>query len=97
MEMRGITFQSKQELIPYYKGRPLKKRYVPDLFVSGGIIVELKAVQQLAPDHEAQLLNYMFVTGIEVGYLVNFGNKDELEWKRFVISERKRSRTANRH
>lgn len=97
LELRTIPFQSKQELIPHYKGRPLKKRYVPDLMVCGGIIVELKAVQQIAPEHEAQLLNYMYVTGIHVGYLVNFGNKEELEWKRFVISDRKKRRTANRH
>lgn len=97
LELRTIPFQSKQELIPYYKGRPLKKRYIPDLMVCGGIIVELKAAQQLAPEHEAQLLNYMYVTRIQVGYLVNFGNKNELEWKRFVISDRKKRGTANRH
>lgn len=97
LELRAIPFHSKQELIPYYKGRPLKKRYIPDLMVFGGIIVELKAVQQLAPEHESQLLNYMFVTGTQVGYLVNFGNKEELEWKRFVISDRKKRRTAHRH
>jgi len=48
--------------------------------------VELKAVAQLLPEHEAQLFNYMRITRTQVGYLLNFGHKSELEWKRFVLS-----------
>jgi GxxExxY protein len=87
LESRGISFCSKQELKCFYKGRELKKRYVPDLFVFAGIIVELKAVSQLLPEHEAQLINYMRITKQPVGYLINFGHKDALEWKRFILSE----------
>jgi len=53
LELRGIVFQSKHELRCHYKGRELKKRYVPDLFVSGCLVVELKAVTNLTSDHEA--------------------------------------------
>src|SRR5437016_7423644 len=59
LEMRGITFRTKKEIKCFYKGRHLKKRYVPDLFVLGCLVVELKAVTELAPEHEAQLINYM--------------------------------------
>jgi len=50
-------------------------------------VVELKAVSQLLPEHEAQLINYMRITKQPVGYLVNFGHKDTLEWKRLILSE----------
>jgi GxxExxY protein len=62
----------------------LEKKYYPDLFVFGGIVVELKAVQELAPEHESQLLNYLKATKKRVGYLVNFGSAGKLEWKRMV-------------
>ena len=87
LELRGIAFLAKQELACHYKNRELKKRYIPDLFVFGCLVVELKSVSQLAPEHEAQLLNYMRITRHPVGYLVNFGHKDTLEWKRFILSE----------
>lgn len=84
---RGIPFQAKQELKCFYKGHELTRRYVPDLFVFGSWVVELKSVSQIAPEHEAQLLNYMRITKQPVGYLINFGHKDTLGWKRFILSE----------
>jgi GxxExxY protein len=87
LELRGIPFQAKQEIRAYYKGRELKKRYIPDLFVFERIVVELNAVSALLPDHEAQLLNYMRITRSPVGYLINFGPQGKVEWKRFVLSE----------
>ena len=87
LESREIPFRSKQELKCFYKGRELKKRYVPDLIVFGCLVTELKSVSQLLPEHEAQLINYMRITKQPVGYLINFGHKDTLEWKRFILSE----------
>ena len=87
LELRGIAFQTKQELKCFYKGRELKKRYVPDLFAFDCLVVELKAASQLLPEHEAQLINYLRITKQPVGYLINFGHKDTLEWKRFILSE----------
>ena len=71
----------------YYKGQLLDKKYIPDLIVHDRIMVELKSVSRLAPEHEAQLLNYMRVTRQPVGYLINFGPVGKLEWKRFILSE----------
>jgi GxxExxY protein len=85
--LQRIPFHSKQELTCFYKGQQLKKKYVPDLFVFGALVVELKAVSELAPEHEAQLINYMRITRQPVGYLINFGHKDTLEWKRIILSE----------
>lgn len=87
LELRGIPHHAKGEIRCHYKGRVLQKRYVPDLFAFGCLVVELKAVTQLLPEHEAQLLNYMRITRQPVGYLINFGHKDTLEWKRFILSE----------
>ena len=85
--LRGISFRPKAELRCFYKGRELKKRYIPDLLVFGGLVVELKAVTDLAPEHEAQFFNYMRIARQPVGYLINFGHKGTLEWKRLILSE----------
>jgi GxxExxY protein len=87
LELRDIRFDAKQELLCHYKGRQLKKWYIPDLFVFDCLVVELKAVTELAPEHEAQLINYLRLTHRPVGYLINFGHKDTLEWKRIILSE----------
>jgi GxxExxY protein len=85
LELRGIPFVTKQELTLVYKGRQIEKRYVPDLVVNGAVVVELKATKELIADHEAQLFNYMRIARQPVGYLLNFGFKDELQWNRFVL------------
>ena len=85
--LRDISFRAKDALKCFYKGRELKKRYIPDLFVFNCLVAELKAVTELAPEHDAQLLNYMRIARQPVGYLVNFGHKGTLEWKRFILSE----------
>ena len=87
--LRGIPFQSKRELTVFYKNQQLEKRYKPDLFVYDAIAVELKAVKELISDHEAQLFNYMRIARQSVGYLINYGHKGELEWKRFILSDLK--------
>ena len=71
----------------FYKSQALDVCYIPDLFASGGIVVELKAVTELTPEHEAQLFNYMSIARQPVGYLINFGHKGELQWKRFILSD----------
>jgi GxxExxY protein len=87
LALRKIPFLSKHQLTVFYKDRALEARYTPDLFVFGGIVVELKAVAELISDHEAQLFNYMRIARQPVGYLINFGRKGELEWKRFILSD----------
>jgi len=60
--------------------------FFADLFVAEKVIVELKAVKAIAPEHQAQIINYLNATGIEVGLLINFGNP-KLEYKRFTRSK----------
>ncbi len=68
-----------------YKEEPLVQTYKPDLLCYGTIIVELKAVKQLAPEHEAQLLNYLKASRLRLGLLVNFGSYPKAEIKRMVL------------
>ena len=58
--------------------------YVADLFVEGPVIVELKAVTNLAPIHEVQLVNYLRATGVKHGMLINFGSERFQCCKRIV-------------
>ena len=57
--------------------------YYADLVVNDCVIVELKAAESLALEHEAQLINYLKATDVEVGLLLNFGKKPEVSKKVF--------------
>jgi GxxExxY protein len=57
--------------------------YVADLIVEDKVILELKAVKDLAEIHEVQLVNYLKATGIEVGLLINFGHSVQVRRKVF--------------
>jgi GxxExxY protein len=85
--LRAIPFVSKGELAVFYKGHQLQTKYKPDLLVCSGIVVEIKAVTELISEHEAQIFNYMRISRQHVGYLVNFGRKGDLEWKRLILSD----------
>jgi GxxExxY protein len=61
--------------------------FYADLFVEEKVIVELKAVKVIAPEHQAQVINYLNATGIEVGLLINYG-QPKLEFKRFTRTEK---------
>ena len=85
--LRKINFVAQAQLDIYFKGHLLNAKHRPDLLVFGEIVVELKALKELCSDHEAQLFNYMRIARKRVGYLINFGKKGELEWKRFLIDD----------
>jgi hypothetical protein len=64
LTMRGIPFVAQTPLQLFYKGEQLNQVYVPDFLCHGKIIVEIKAVREFAPEHKAQLLNYLKITGL---------------------------------
>ena len=84
MSNMNIPFVSEAPLIPYYKGVPMQKRYFADFLCYDKIIVEIKAVDELLPEHEAQLLNYLRLTQVKVGLLLNF-KRAHLQIKRFML------------
>ena len=81
-----VPFESQKELDIYYCGTLLKKKYIPDFICYGKIIVEIKSVKVLMPEHEAQLFNYLRITGLKLGILVNFGTYPKIEYKRVVCN-----------
>ena len=85
LEKMGIPFKAQPELRLSYKGEILEQTYKPDLICFNQIIVELKAVSKLLPQHEAQLINYLRTTGMRLGFLINFGNHPSVEIARRII------------
>jgi GxxExxY protein len=69
---RGLAFERQVPVVVTYKGKLLECGFRADLIVGGQVIVELKAVEQLQPLHEAQLLNYLKLARLQVGLLINF-------------------------
>jgi GxxExxY protein len=82
--LQRIPFESQKILNIEYKGIPLKNRYIPDFICFDKIIVEIKAVTALSPEHKAQVHNYLKATGQKLGLLVNFGHYPKLEYVRIV-------------
>ena len=69
---RGIPYEREKEIRVMYKGKPLGEPYRADFICYNKIIVELKAVKELENLHNAQVINYLKITGFKLGILVNF-------------------------
>lgn len=72
LALRGIPLEREKPLPIVYKDVKLECGYRIDLLVGGRVIVELKAVEALAPIHEAIVLTYLRLSGCKIGLLVNF-------------------------
>ena len=68
----NLTFERQKPLEVYYKGVKLDCGYRLDVVVEGLVILELKAVEQIEPIHEAQLLTYLKLSNLKLGILINF-------------------------
>lgn len=73
---RGIPFEREKHLPIVYHGHELECDYIADFVIDGKVILELKAVKDMESVFEAQLLNYLKATGLKVGFLMNFGQRD---------------------
>ena len=69
--LQGIPFEREKEFSIVYKGDRLEQTYIADFVCYDKIIVELKAVEDLLPIHTAQVVNYLCITGYELGFLVS--------------------------
>jgi GxxExxY protein len=81
---KGFNIKSQHPINVYFEGE-LIGEYFADIIVNDKVIIELKAVKEISPIHEVQLVNYLKATGIEVGLLINFG--DRVKFKRKVLSK----------
>lgn len=82
LKTMGFNVESEKPLSVVYRGEVIGEYYA-DIVVANAVILEIKAVQAIAPVHEAQLVNYLKATEIEVGLLLNFGG-DSLQVRRKV-------------
>jgi GxxExxY protein len=76
LRSRGLDVIQQKPISVYYKS-VIVGEYFADLLVNGVVLVELKAAAKIIEAHEAQLLNYLRATDIEVGLLLNFGEKPD--------------------
>lgn len=83
--IQDIPCVAQPELKLAYKGRELRQTYRPDFICYETMIVELKALKMTAPEHEAQVLNYLKATGLRLGLLVNFGHHPKATVQRIVL------------
>ena len=81
---RGIPYKAQPEIVVSYKGTQLRQTYRADIICFDSIILELKAVKQLLPEHSAQLYNYLRATDMKLGLLVNFSHYPGVEIKRIA-------------
>ena len=77
---QGLRVQQQAPIAVFYQGEPVGDYYA-DLWVEERIIVELKAVQSLAKEHEVQLVNYLTATGLDTGLLLNFASSVQVKRK----------------
>lgn len=80
LRQKGLEAQAQCPLTVNFRGHIVGEFYA-DILLDGKIILELKSVRALAPEHQAQLINYLKATGIDVGLLINFGTP-RLQYKR---------------
>ena len=76
----GVKADQERKIQVNYDGQVIGD-FVADILVEEKVILELKSVREIHPAHEAQLINYLKATSIEVGLLINFGEKVEIKRK----------------
>lgn len=80
---RGIPFQQQPRFPVLYKAVHVGE-YVPDLIAFGQVVVDAKTIEKLGNNEKAQIINYLKITGLRVGVLLNFKHA-KLEWQRIVL------------
>jgi GxxExxY protein len=74
LEKRGLVVERQKPVSIEFEGEHFDEGFRADLIVNGLVIIELKSVEQVSPVHKKQLLTYLRLTDLKVGYLLNFGD-----------------------
>ncbi len=85
LKEKGLDVEVERSYEVIFRGKVIG-RYNADLVVNKSVILELKCCDSLLREHQAQLFNYLRVSGLQVGLLVNF-RRNKLEWKRLENDE----------
>lgn len=88
LEYQGLGHRSQKVYPVVYRGTHIDD-YVPDLEVEGRLIVEVKTAEAITDEHIGQVLNYLRISGVEAGLILNFKHP-KLEWKRVVLQRPRR-------
>jgi GxxExxY protein len=91
LKKRGLQVQQQFPIIVYFDSE-IVGEYIADLVVNECIIIELKALEEIHPRHEAQLLNYLRATHMEVGLILNFGEQPTFK-RKILTNNRKQNST----
>ena len=83
LRLRGHTIDSQRRFEILYKGQNVGE-FVPDLIVDDAVIVDTKVIDRITNLERGQMLNYLRITGLRVGLILNF-HKAKLEWERVVL------------
>ena len=78
LTLMGVFVEQQKHIKVYYLGEQVGD-YFADLFVNNLVIIEMKTAESICEEHEAQLLNYLKATSIEVGLILNFGKEPEFK------------------
>ena len=81
--LRGIRYDQQRRFPVMYKGERVSE-FVPDLVVEDSVIVDAKVIDRITDHERGQMLNYLRITALRVGLIVNF-RRPKLEWERIVL------------
>ena len=93
LERNGTLVERQSRIDVFYRTEQVGEFYA-DLLVERSVIIELKAAEKLHPQHQAQLLNYLKATSIEVGLLLNFGDSPQIIRKIYTNKREQRGNNA---
>ena len=75
LEQRGLHVQRQVSIPVVFEGKRFEEGFRADIVVEGKVIIELKSVEKTNPAHKKQLLTYLKLTGLKLGYVLNFGEE----------------------
>jgi len=82
-QLQGILYKQQPRFDVVYKGVKVGE-YVPDLIVFDKVVVDTKVIEKITDNEIGQVLNYLKITGLKLGLVINF-RRARLEWKRIVL------------
>ena len=85
LKQKGFFYEREKEYSVNYKGELLPHKFYADFVVFGNIILEVKSKKGIVEDHYAQVMNYLAISKLEIGLLINFHEKS-LEHKRIILT-----------
>ena len=86
LEKRGLIVERQKPVSIEFEGEHFDEGFRADLIVNGSVIIELKSVEKVSPVHKKQLLTYLRLTDLKVGYLLNFGDVLMKDGIRLIIN-----------